>query len=392
MAAILKMADLDLKGKRVLIRADLNVPVSDGKVTSDARIMASLPTIKLALKKGAKVMVISHLGRPTEGEYAEEFSLKPVADYIASKLEGVPVRLVKDYLDGVEVNEGELVVLENCRFNRGEKKNAEDLARKYAGLCDVFVMDAFGTAHRAQATTYGVAQYAPIACAGPLLSAELEALGKVMDNPARPMVAIVGGSKVSTKLPVLNSLLKVADNLIVGGGIANTFIAAAGHKVGKSLCEEDLIPTAQDLAKKTAIPEFVDVVVGKEFSDKTPAVTKDLKDVEDDDMIFDLGPKSMENINNAIKNAKTILWNGPVGVFEFAQFVAGTKSLAEAIASSEAFSVAGGGDTISSIQKFGVQDQISYISTGGGAFLEFVEGKKLPAVEILEKRAEGFEA
>ena len=349
--------------------------------------MASLPTIKLALQKGAKVMVISHLGRPNEGEYAEEFSLKPVADYMASKLDGVPVRLVKDYLDGVEVNEGEVVVLENCRFNRGEKKNAEDLARKYAGLCDVFVMDAFGTAHRAQATTYGVAQYAPVACAGPLLSAELEALGKVMDNPARPMVAIVGGSKVSTKLPVLNSLLKVADNLIVGGGIANTFIAAEGHNVGKSLCEPDLIPTAQELAKKTAIPAFVDVVVGKEFSDKTPAVTKDLKDVEDDDMIFDLGPKSMANINEAIKNAKTILWNGPVGVFEFKQFAAGTKSLAEAIASSEAFSVAGGGDTISSIQTFGVQDQISYISTGGGAFLEFVEGKKLPAVEILEKRA-----
>lgn len=387
MAAIKKMADLDLKGKRVLIRADLNVPVSDGKVTSDARIMASLPTIKLALNKGAKVMVISHLGRPTEGEYAEEFSLKPVADYMASKLDGVPVRLVKDYLDGVEVNEGELVVLENCRFNRGEKKNAEDLARKYAGLCDVYVMDAFGTAHRAQATTYGVAQYAPVACAGPLLSAELEALGKVMDNPARPMVAIVGGSKVSTKLPVLNSLLKVADNLIVGGGIANTFIAAEGNNVGKSLCEPDLIATAQDLAKKTAIPAFVDVVVGKEFSDKTPAVTKDLKDIEDDDMIFDLGPKSMANINEAIKNAKTILWNGPVGVFEFKQFAAGTKSLAEAIASSEAFSVAGGGDTISSIQTFGVQDQISYISTGGGAFLEFVEGKKLPAVEILEKRA-----
>ncbi len=387
MAAIKKMADLDLQGKRVLIRADLNVPVADGKVTSDARIMASLPTIKLALKKGAKVMVISHLGRPTEGEYAEEFSLKPVADYIASKLDGVPVRLVKDYLDGVEVNEGEVVVLENCRFNRGEKKNAEDLARKYAGLCDVFVMDAFGTAHRAQATTYGVAQYAPVACAGPLLSAELEALGKVMDNPARPMVAIVGGSKVSTKLPVLNSLLKVADNLIVGGGIANTFMAAEGHNVGKSLCEPDLIPTAQELAKKTAIPAFVDVVVGKEFSDKTPAVTKDLKDVEDDDMIFDLGPKSMANINEAIKNAKTILWNGPVGVFEFKQFASGTKSLAEAIASSEAFSVAGGGDTISSIQTFGVQDQISYISTGGGAFLEFVEGKKLPAVEILEKRA-----
>ncbi len=387
MAAIIKMADLDLKGKRVLIRADLNVPLSDGKVTSDARIMASLPTIKLALKKGAKVMVISHLGRPTEGEYAEEFSLKPVADYMATKLEGVPVRLVKDYLDGVEVSEGEVVVLENCRFNVGEKKNAEDLARKYAALCDVFVMDAFGTAHRAQATTYGVAQFAPVASAGPLLVAELEALGKVMDNPARPMVAIVGGSKVSTKLPVLNSLLKVADQLIVGGGIANTFIAAQGHKVGKSLCETDLIPTAQDLAKKTSIPEFVDVVVGKEFNEKTPAVTKDLKDVEDDDMIFDLGPKSMANINEAIKNAKTILWNGPVGVFEFNQFAAGTKSMAEAIASSEAFSVAGGGDTISSIQKFGVQDQISYISTGGGAFLEFVEGKKLPAVEILEKRA-----
>ena len=387
MAAIIKMADLDLKGKRVLIRADLNVPLSDGKVTSDARIMASLPTIKLALKKGAKVMVISHLGRPTEGEYAEEFSLKPVADYMATKLEGVPVRLVKDYLDGVEVSEGEVVVLENCRFNVGEKKNAEDLARKYAALCDVFVMDAFGTAHRAQATTYGVAQFAPVASAGPLLVAELEALGKVMDNPARPMVAIVGGSKVSTKLPVLNSLLKVADQLIVGGGIANTFIAAQGHKVGKSLCETDLIPTSQDLAKKTSIPEFVDVVVGKEFNEKTPAVTKDLKDVEDDDMIFDLGPKSMANINEAIKNAKTILWNGPVGVFEFNQFAAGTKSMAEAIASSEAFSVAGGGDTISSIQKFGVQDQISYISTGGGAFLEFVEGKKLPAVEILEKRA-----
>ena len=385
--AILKMADLDLKGKRVLIRADLNVPLKDGKVASDKRIMATLPTIKLALEKDAKVMVISHLGRPEEGVYAEEFSLKPVADYIATKLNGVKVRLEKDYLDGVEVNEGELVVLENCRFNKGEKKNAEDLSKKYAALCDVFVMDAFGTAHRAQATTYGVAQFAPVACAGPLLAAELEALGKAMDNPARPMVAIVGGSKVSTKLPVLNSLLKVCDQLIVGGGIANTFIAAAGHKVGKSLCENDLIDTAKDLASKTHIPEFVDVVVGKEFDEKTPAVTKDLKDVADDDMIFDLGPKSMANINEVIKNAKTILWNGPVGVFEFDQFAAGTKSMADAIANSDAFSVAGGGDTINSIQKFGVTDKISYISTGGGAFLEFVEGKKLPAVEILEKRA-----
>ncbi len=385
--AILKMADLDLKGKRVLIRADLNVPLKDGKVASDKRIMATLPTIKLALEKGAKVMVISHLGRPEEGVYAEEFSLKPVADYIATKLNGVKVRLEKDYLNGVEVNEGEVVVLENCRFNKGEKKNAEDLSKKYAALCDVFVMDAFGTAHRAQATTYGVAQFAPVACAGPLLAAELEALGKAMDNPARPMVAIVGGSKVSTKLPVLNSLLKVCDQLIVGGGIANTFIAAAGHKVGKSLCENDLIDTAKDLASKTHIPEFVDVVVGKEFDEKTPAVTKDLKDVADDDMIFDLGPKSMANINEVIKNAKTILWNGPVGVFEFDQFAAGTKSMADAIANSDAFSVAGGGDTINSIQKFGVTDKISYISTGGGAFLEFVEGKKLPAVEILEKRA-----
>lgn len=385
--AILKMADLDLKGKRVLIRADLNVPLKDGKVASDKRIMATLPTIKLALEKGAKVMVISHLGRPEEGVYAEEFSLKPVADYIATKLNGVKVRLEKDYLDGVEVNEGEVVVLENCRFNKGEKKNAEDLSKKYAALCDVFVMDAFGTAHRAQATTYGVAQFAPVACAGPLLAAELEALGKAMDNPARPMVAIVGGSKVSTKLPVLNSLLKVCDQLIVGGGIANTFIAAAGHKVGKSLCENDLIDTAKELAAKTQIPEFVDVVVGKEFDEMTPAVTKDLKDVADDDMIFDLGPKSMANINEVIKNAKTILWNGPVGVFEFDQFAAGTKSMADAIANSDAFSVAGGGDTINSIQKFGVTDKISYISTGGGAFLEFVEGKKLPAVEILEKRA-----
>ena len=387
--AILKMADLDLKGKRVLIRSDLNVPIKDGKVASDKRITATLPTIKLALEKGAKVMVTSHLGRPEEGVFSEEFSLKPVADYIQDKLPQVKVRLVpnEEYLAGVEPKEGELLVLENCRFNKGEKKNAPELAKKYAALCDVFVMDAFGTAHRAQGTTYGVAEYAPVACAGPLLAAELEALGKAMDNPARPMVAIVGGSKVSTKLPVLNSLLKVADQLIVGGGIANTFMAAAGHKVGKSLCEEDLIPTAKELSAKTQIPEFVDVVVGKEFSETTPAVTKDLQEVEDDDMIFDLGPKSMANIEKVIKNAKTILWNGPVGVFEFDNFAGGTKALAEAIANSDAFSVAGGGDTISSIQKFGVTSKISYISTGGGAFLEFVEGKKLPAVEILEKRA-----
>ena len=385
--AVLKMADLDLQGKRVLIRADLNVPLKDGKVASDKRIMATLPTIKLALEKGAKVMVISHLGRPTEGEYAEEFSLKPVADYIATKLPNVSVRLEKDYLNGVDVKENELVVLQNCRFNVGEKKNAEDLSKKYAALCDVFVMDAFGTAHRAQATTYGAAQFAPVACAGPLLAAELDALGKVMDNPARPMVAIVGGSKVSTKLTVLNSLLKVCDQLIVGGGIANTFIKAQGNNVGKSLCEDELVNDANEIAGKTNIPAFVDVVVGKEFSENAEATTKDLADIADDDMIFDLGPKSMANINEVLKNAKTILWNGPVGVFEFDQFALGTKSMADAIASSEAFSVAGGGDTINAIQKFGVTDKISYISTGGGAFLEFVEGKKLPAVEILEKRA-----
>lgn len=385
--AIKKLADLDLNGKRVLIRADLNVALKDGKVVADKRIIDSLPTIKLALEKGALVMVTSHLGRPKEGVYDEQFSLKPVADYMAQKL-GMPVRLVKDYLDGVEVSKGEVVMLENCRFNVGEKANDETLARKYAALCDVFCMDAFGTAHRAQGTTYGVAQFAPVACEGLLLEAELTALGKAMDSPARPMVAIVGGSKVSTKLPVLNSLLKVADQLIVGGGIANTFMAAAGHKVGKSLCEEDLIPTAKELAAKTEIPEFVDVVVGKEFDEKTPATVKDLKDVTDDDMIFDLGPKSMENINKVIKNAKTILWNGPVGVFEFDQFAEGTKSLTNAIADSEGFSVAGGGDTISAINKFNVADKIGYISTGGGAFLEFVEGKKLPAVEILEKRGE----
>ena len=387
--AILKMADLDLNGKRVLIRADLNVPIEDGKVASEKRIVDSLPTIELAMKKGGRVMVISHLGRPTEGEYAEEFSLKPVADFIQTKLPDVKVRLVSndEYLKGVEPKAGELPVLENCRFNKGEKKNDEALSKKYAALCDVFVMDAFATAHRAQATTYGVAQFAPVACAGLLLSKELEALGKVMDNPAHPMVAIVGGSKVSTKLPVLNSLLKVADHLIVGGGIANTFMLSQGHKVGKSLSEPDLVNDAKEIASKTDIPAFVDVVTGKEFDANTSSETKDLKDVKDDDMIFDLGPKSMANIAKVLKSAKTILWNGPVGVFEFDKFAGGTKALADAIVESGAFSVAGGGDTVHAIEKFGIADKISYISTAGGAFLEFVEGKKLPAVEILEKRA-----
>lgn len=385
--SIIKMTDLDLAGKRVLIRADLNVPVKDGKVVSDKRITATMPTIKLALEKGAKVMVISHLGRPTEGEYNEEFSLKPVVDYLKEHMD-CPVRLVKDYLDTpVEIADGELVVLENCRFNVGEKKNDEALAKKYAALCDVFVMDAFGTAHRAQGTTYGAAQYAPIACAGPLLATELEALGKAMDNPARPMVAIVGGSKVSTKLTVLNSLSKIADQLVVGGGIANTFIAAQGHNVGKSLYEADLIDEAKKIASETTIPEVVDVVCGKEFSETAVATTKSVTEVEDDDMIMDFGPESSKKLADIIMNAKTILWNGPVGVFEFDQFAGGTEVMAKAIAESPAFSIAGGGDTINAIQKFGITDKVSYISTGGGAFLEFVEGKKLPAVEILEKRA-----
>ena len=325
--SIIKMTDLDLAGKRVLIRADLNVPVKDGKVVSDKRITATMPTIKLALEKGAKVMVISHLGRPTEGEYNEEFSLKPVVDYLKEHMD-CPVRLVKDYLDTpVEIADGELVVLENCRFNVGEKKNDEALAKKYAALCDVFVMDAFGTAHRAQGTTYGAAQYAPIACAGPLLAAELEALGKAMDNPARPMVAIVGGSKVSTKLTVLNSLSKIADQLVVGGGIANTFIAAQGHNVGKSLYEADLIDEAKKIASETTIPEVVDVVCGKEFSETAVATTKSVTEVEDDDMIMDFGPESSKKLADIIMNAKTILWNGPVGVFEFDQFAGDRKSV-----------------------------------------------------------------
>ena len=384
--SVIKMTDLDLKGKRVFIRADLNVPVKDGKVTSDARIRATIPTLKLALEKGAKVMVTSHLGRPTEGEFKPEDSLQPVVDYLNEHLD-VPVRLVRDYLNGVDVSAGEIVVLENVRINKGEKKNDPELGKKYAALCDVFIMDAFGTAHRAQASTYGVAEFAPVACAGPLLAAELDALGKALKEPARPMVAIVGGSKVSTKLEVLNSLSKIADQIIVGGGIANTFIAAAGHNVGKSLYEADLIPVAKELAASTDIPVPVDVRVGTEFSETAPATEKSVTEVKDDESIFDIGDKSAAQLAEIIKNAKTVLWNGPVGVFEFPNFRKGTEIISHAIANSDAFSIAGGGDTLAAIDLFGIADKISYISTGGGAFLEFVEGKVLPAVEILEKRA-----
>ncbi|CNI18334.1 phosphoglycerate kinase [Yersinia mollaretii] len=384
--SVIKMTDLDLAGKRVLIRADLNVPVKDGKVTSDARIRASLPTIEAVLKQGAKVMVTSHLGRPTEGEYNEEFSLLPVVNYLKEKL-SAPVRLAKDYLDGVEIAAGELVVLENVRFNKGEKKDDETLSKKYAALCDVYVMDAFGTAHRAQASTHGVGKFAPIACAGPLLSAELEALGKALGNPARPMVAIVGGSKVSTKLTVLGALSKIADQLIVGGGIANTFVAAQGHNVGKSLYEADLIPEAKRLLETCDIPVPTDVRVATEFSETAAATLKPADQIKDDEQILDLGDVSAERLAEILKNAKTILWNGPVGVFEFPNFRKGTEIVARAIAESEAFSIAGGGDTLAAIDLFGIADQISYISTGGGAFLEFVEGKKLPAVVMLEERA-----
>ncbi|MDH2998863.1 phosphoglycerate kinase [Pasteurellaceae bacterium LFhippo2] len=388
--SVKKMADLDLAGKRLFIRADLNVPVKDGKVTSDARIRATIPTLKLALQKGAKVMVTSHLGRPTEGVFEEANSLQPVVDYLNNSDLGVPVRLVRDYLDGVEVNENEIVVLENVRINKGEKKNDAELAKKYAALCDVFVMDAFGTAHRAEGSTYGVAEYAPVACAGPLLAAELDALGKALKEPQRPMLAIVGGSKVSTKLTVLDSLSKIADQLIVGGGIANTFIAAQGNDVGKSLCEVDLIPEAQRLSQVTNIPVPVDVRVGTEFSEAAPATLKDVKEVTADESIFDIGDKSAEELAEIIRNAKTILWNGPVGVFEFPNFRKGTEVVAQAIVDATAngaFSIAGGGDTLAAIDMFGIADKVSYISTGGGAFLEFVEGKVLPAVEILEKRA-----
>ncbi|PVZ83058.1 phosphoglycerate kinase [Serratia sp. S1B] len=384
--SVIKMSDLDLAGKRVLIRSDLNVPVKDGKVTSDARIRASLPTIEAALKQGARVMVTSHLGRPTEGEYNEEYSLLPVVNYLKEHMKS-PVRLAKDYLDGVEVAPGELVVLENVRFNKGEKKDDETLSKKYAALCDVYVMDAFGTAHRAQASTHGVGKFAPIACAGPLLSAELEALGKALGNPARPMVAIVGGSKVSTKLTVLDSLSKIADQLIVGGGIANTFVAAQGHNVGKSLYEADLIPEAKKLLETCDIPVPTDVRVATEFSETATATLKSTSDIKDDEQILDLGDVSAQRLATILKEAKTILWNGPVGVFEFPNFRKGTEIVAQAIADSDAFSIAGGGDTLAAIDLFGIADKISYISTGGGAFLEFVEGKQLPAVVMLEERA-----
>jgi phosphoglycerate kinase len=398
MMQFIKMTDLDLKGKRVFIRADLNVPVADGKVTSDARITASMPTIEFALNAGAKVMVTSHLGRPEEGVYSEENSLKPVADVMSEKL-GKNVRLVKNWLSpeapagSLTIADGEMVLLENCRFNVGEKKNNDELAKKYAALCDVFVMDAFGTAHRAQASTHGVAKFAPVACAGILLAEELDALTKALLSPARPMVAIVGGSKVSTKLTVLESLSEKVDQLVVGGGIANTFLKAAGNEIGKSLSEDDLVPTAKALMQKmtdrgATIPIAEDVVCGKKFDANEKAVLKNASEVAEDDMIFDIGPKSAAVIADIIMNAGTVVWNGPVGVFEFDQFGDGTKVVANAIANTKAFTLAGGGDTIAAIQKYNIFDKISYISTAGGAFLEFLEGKKLPAVEILEQRSQ----
>ncbi len=384
--SVLKMIDLDLNGKRVLIREDLNVPVKDGKVSSDARIRAALPTIEFALKAGAKVMIMSHLGRPTEGEYEEEYSLAPVAQHL-SQLLSREVPLLKDWLDAVQVDDGELVLLENVRFNSGEKKNNDQLAQKMAALCDVFVMDAFGTAHRAQASTHGVAKYAPIACAGPLLSRELEALAQALETPASPMTAIVGGSKVSTKLTVLEALSDKVDQLIVGGGIANTFLAAAGHPVGKSLYEADLLDQAKQLMAKTHIPLPTDVVVATEFSESAEATIKAVDDVDENDMILDIGPETAANLAAMLATSKTIIWNGPVGVFEFDQFGNGTKAISMAIAESDGFSIAGGGDTLAAVDKYDITTQVSYISTGGGAFLEFVEGKELPAVAILEQRA-----
>ncbi|TLU64192.1 phosphoglycerate kinase [Thalassotalea litorea] len=389
--SVIKMTELDLANQRVLIREDLNVPIKDGKITSDARLKAALPTIKLALEKGASVMVMSHLGRPVEGEFDAQFSLQPVADYLKAAL-NVPVRLVTDYLEGTQQQQGEVLLFENVRFNKGEKKNEQTLAKQLAALCDVFVMDAFGTAHRAQASTYGVAQFAPIACAGPLLANELSALGQALNNPARPMVAIVGGSKVSTKLTVLDSLSGIVDQLIVGGGIANTFIASQGHSVGKSLYEADLVEEAQRLLNAAQqsggdIPIPSDVIVGSEFSESAIATTKPVAEVTDQDMIFDIGPDSANTLASILENAGTIVWNGPVGVFEFDQFGKGTEIIAKAIAQSKAFSIAGGGDTLAAVDKYGIADKVSYISTGGGAFLEFLEGKKLPAVAILEERA-----
>jgi phosphoglycerate kinase len=380
------MKDLDLRGKRVLIREDLNVPIKDGQVSSDARIRAALPTIEAARAAGAKVILMSHLGRPVEGEFDPQFSMAPVAAHLSGLL-GADVALVEDWRAGVDLAEGEVALLENVRFNPGEKSDAEDLSRDYAALCDIFVMDAFGTAHRAQASTHGVAKFAPLACAGPLLAGELQALEQALTEPARPMVAIVGGSKVSTKLTVLETLSDKVDQLVVGGGIANTFLAAAGLPVGNSLCEEDLIPEARALMEKTSIPLPPDVVTGKEFSELAEASLKPASEVAEDDMIFDIGPEAAEQIADILKQAGTILWNGPVGVFEFDQFGGGTETVSRAIADSPAFSLAGGGDTLAAIDKYEIADKVSYISTGGGAFLEYVEGKTLPAVAMLEQRA-----
>ena len=393
---VLELSGLELAGKRVLIRQDLNVPVKDGVVTSDQRILASLPAIRHCIEAGARLMIMSHLGRPEEGVAEERFSLQPVASYLADAL-GQDVPLVRDYLQQPpQLENGEVVLLENVRFNVGEKANDESLSRQYAALCDIFVMDAFGTAHRAQASTHGAGQYAPVACAGPLLAGELDALGKALNHPARPVVAIVGGSKVSTKLTVLESLSGIVDQLIPGGGIANTFIAAAGFNVGKSLVEVDLIPEAKRLVEQAKqrgrdIPIPVDVVCGKEFSETAVAVIKAVDQVEDDDMIFDIGPQTAAHFATILQQAATIVWNGPVGVFEFDQFAEGTRVVSQAIAASPAFSIAGGGDTLAAVDKYGIQQQVSYISTGGGAFLEFLEGKQLPAVAMLEKRDEDYE-
>lgn len=384
--AVLAMQDLDLAGKRVLIREDLNVPVKDGAVTSDARIRAALPTIQAALNAGAAVMVMSHLGRPTEGEYNSEYSLAPVARHMASLL-GQDVGIQAEWRAGLDIEPGQVVLLENVRFNVGEKSDSDELGQAYAGLCDIFVMDAFGTAHRAQASTHAVAKAAPIACAGPLLVAELKALEQALAAPARPMTAIVGGSKVSTKLTVLETLSDKVDQLIVGGGIANTFLKAAGYPVGKSLCEDDLVDTAKALLEKVSIPLPVDVVTAKEFSSDAPATVKLVGEVAEDDMILDIGPQSAAALAEQLQSAGTILWNGPVGVFEFEAFSNGTQVISEAIARSPGFSLAGGGDTLAAIDQFGIAADVSYISTGGGAFLEYVEGKVLPAVAVLEQRA-----
>ena len=391
--AILKMTDLDLRGKRVLIRVDFNVPAKEGKITDDTRIRAALPGIRAALAQNARLMLTSHFGRPKEGEFNESESLAPVARHLSGLL-GVEVPLVRDWLDGVTVEPGKVVLLENCRFNKGEKKNDEALAKRIAALCDIYVNDAFGTAHRAEATTHGAAKYAAVACAGPLMSAELEALGKALAAPARPLIAIVAGSKVSTKLTILAALAAKVDELIVGGGIANTFMLAAGLPIGKSLAEADLVEEAKKImaamqARGAAVPIPTDVVVGKEFTATAAATVKPATAVAADEMILDIGPETAARLAQSLKRAGTIVWNGPVGVFEFDQFAAGTKTLAQAIAASKGFSIAGGGDTVAAINKFGVAKDIGYISTAGGAFLEFLEGKKLPAVEILEARAAG---